>query len=77
MNNGQVYNQFLCPNQNKWIGFMRTKQGLKSPFKYLTLAPIVIQSRRRYSDFYQLKTPSLLPLSFNSEKDQRGDHQTL
>ena len=48
-----------------------------TPFNQLTLAPIVMQSRRRYSDFYQLKTPSLLPLSFNSEKDQRGDHQTL
>ena len=59
-------------------GFENRKTGDKvTPFHQLTFAPLVMQSRRQHSDFYQLKTPSLLPLSFNSEKDQRGDHQTL
>ena len=60
---------------------MKTKTGVEvtkvTPFNQLTLAPLVMQSGRQHSDFYQLKTPSLLPLLFNSEKDQRGDHQTL
>ena len=62
-------------------GFENRKTGDKvtqvTPFHQLTFAPLVMQSRRQHSDFYQLKTPSLLPLLFNSEKDQRGDHQTL
>ena len=54
-----------------------TGDKVTHPFPPTYIYSLVMQSRGQHSDFYQLKTPSLLPLLFNSEKDQRGDHQTL